>query len=119
MLEHAYDKMEIILVGNKADLDNQRQVSREEGEAFARENNLLFQETSAKNAFNVESTFEDASSIILQKINQGEYDLSNESIGIKPGNVAHPRGAGNKKLRQEGTNNKDASGGCCWISIYS
>lgn len=42
MLEHAYDKMEVILVGNKADLGHQRQVSREEGEMFAREHNLLF-----------------------------------------------------------------------------
>ena len=44
----------IMLIGNKADLDSRRQVSTEEGERFAKENGLIFLETSAKTAFNVE-----------------------------------------------------------------
>ena len=43
-----------MLIGNKCDLENKRQVSTEEGAAFAKENNLLFLETSAKTAANVE-----------------------------------------------------------------
>lgn len=46
--------MTIMLIGNKCDLDARRQVSTEEGERFAKENNLIFLETSAKTAFNVE-----------------------------------------------------------------
>ena len=46
--------MVIMLIGNKCDLDQRRQVSTEEGERFARDNNLIFMETSAKTAFNVE-----------------------------------------------------------------
>ena len=46
--------MTIMLIGNKCDLDARRQVSTEEGEAFAKENHLIFMETSAKTAFNVE-----------------------------------------------------------------
>ena len=46
--------MVIMLIGNKCDLDARRQVSTEEGERFAKENNLIFMETSAKTAFNVE-----------------------------------------------------------------
>ena len=46
--------MVIMLIGNKCDLDARRQVSTEEGERFAKENGLIFMETSAKTAFNVE-----------------------------------------------------------------
>merc|ERR1711998_306148 len=38
----------VMLIGNKADLDSRRQVSSEEGERFAKENGLIFLETSAK-----------------------------------------------------------------------
>ena len=43
----------VILIGNKKDLEDKRQVSYEEGEAFAKENGLMFLETSAKTAYNV------------------------------------------------------------------
>ena len=46
--------MTIMLIGNKCDLDARRQVSFEEGERFAKENGLIFMETSAKTSFNVE-----------------------------------------------------------------
>ncbi len=46
------------LVGNKSDLEKEREVSKEEGEDFARKNNLIFLETSAKNNNNVEKLFE-------------------------------------------------------------
>jgi Ras-related protein Rab-2A len=46
--------MTIILIGNKSDLEAKRAVSREEGEKFAKDNDLVFIETSAKTAFNVE-----------------------------------------------------------------
>ena len=49
--------MVIMLIGNKSDLDQRRQVSTEEGERFAKENGLIFMETSAKTAFNVEEAF--------------------------------------------------------------
>ena len=37
MRDHADEKVEIILVGNKNDLEKQRQISREEGLRFAEE----------------------------------------------------------------------------------
>ena len=42
--------MVVMLVGNKCDLDSKRVVPVEEGQRFARENDLLFIETSAKTA---------------------------------------------------------------------
>ena len=42
----------VVLVGNKNDLDDQRQVSQSVAKTFAKENNLMFLETSAKSGKN-------------------------------------------------------------------
>jgi GTPase SAR1 family protein len=47
----------IALAGNKADLGNKRVVEFEEAQAYAEENGLLFMETSAKTAMNVNDIF--------------------------------------------------------------
>ena len=47
----------IALAGNKSDLGNKRMVEYEEATAYAEENGLLFMETSAKNANNVNEIF--------------------------------------------------------------
>ncbi len=46
-----------ILVGTKADLESQRQVSREEAKAFAERQGLQYLETSAKDDKNVVEAF--------------------------------------------------------------
>ncbi|KAI9087032.1 hypothetical protein K1719_030993 [Acacia pycnantha] len=47
----------IVLVGNKTDLVEKRQVSTEEGEAKARDLNVMFIEASAKAGFNIKALF--------------------------------------------------------------
>ncbi|KAB0373159.1 hypothetical protein FD755_014818 [Muntiacus reevesi] len=47
----------IVLAGNKADLANKRMVEYEEAQAYADDNSLLFMETSAKMAMNVNNLF--------------------------------------------------------------
>jgi Ras-related protein Rab-6A len=47
----------IMLVGNKTDLVDKRQVSIEEGDAKAREFGVMFIETSAKAGFNIKALF--------------------------------------------------------------
>lgn len=42
------------MFGYFSDLESRREVKKEEGEAFAREHGLIFMETSAKTASNVE-----------------------------------------------------------------
>jgi len=76
----------VMLIGNKADLDSRRQVSTEEGERFAKENGLIFLETSAKTNFNVEQAFLQTSRMIYDNIDRGVYDLSNDKSGIRVGN---------------------------------
>ncbi|CAJ0749471.1 24480_t:CDS:2, partial [Entrophospora sp. SA101] len=52
--QHSNSNTTIMLIGNKKDLETKRAVSYEEGEKFARQNNLFFIEASAKTAENVE-----------------------------------------------------------------
>jgi GTPase SAR1 family protein len=47
-----------MLVGNKTDLKDQRDVSEEEGREFAKKSSLLFIETSAKDNVRVSEAFE-------------------------------------------------------------
>ncbi|XP_064614740.1 ras-related protein Rab6 isoform X2 [Liolophura sinensis] len=47
----------IMLVGNKTDLSDKRQVTTEEGERKAKELNVMFIETSAKAGYNVKQLF--------------------------------------------------------------
>ncbi|XP_018586117.1 ras-related protein Rab-6A isoform X2 [Scleropages formosus] len=47
----------IMLVGNKTDLADKRQITTEEGEQRAREQNVLFIETSAKTGYSVKQLF--------------------------------------------------------------
>mmetsp|Transcript_2058 Transcript_2058/g.3631 ORF Transcript_2058/g.3631 Transcript_2058/m.3631 type:complete len:201 (-) Transcript_2058:177-779(-) len=54
----------IMLIGNKSDLDFQRDISYEEASKFAEENGLIFIETSAKTKVGVQQAFEE----IVQKI---------------------------------------------------
>mmetsp|Transcript_1403 Transcript_1403/g.2448 ORF Transcript_1403/g.2448 Transcript_1403/m.2448 type:complete len:212 (-) Transcript_1403:768-1403(-) len=83
--QHANPNITIMLIGNKADLDSRRTVSKDEGEQFARENGLVFLETSAKTAFNVEEAFNDTAKTILAKIDQGVINVTNEVHGVKVG----------------------------------
>ena len=75
----------LILVGNKSDLEAERQVTYEEGEQFAKENGMMFFEVSAKTGSNIETTFVKSAMEIAKKIENNTYDLSNESCGIKVG----------------------------------
>merc|ERR1712072_1317042 len=54
--QNANANMVIMLIGNKCDMEH-REVSFEEGAEFAREHGLIFRETSAKTAQNVEEAF--------------------------------------------------------------
>lgn len=58
-------------------------MKKEEGEAFAREHGLVFMETSAKTAANVEEAFINTAKEIYEKIQEGVFDINNEVFGIQ------------------------------------
>ncbi|KAJ3434989.1 ras-related protein rab-2a [Anaeramoeba flamelloides] len=51
---HSTTNLQVMLIGNKSDLEKNREVSKKEGVEFATEHDLLFLETSAKTAKNIE-----------------------------------------------------------------
>ena len=73
----------IILVGNKSDLEEDRQVTTEEGEEFANRYGIRFFETSAKNSININEIFSESVEFIADRIEKKYYDLDNETCGIK------------------------------------
>ncbi|KAJ5080695.1 small gtp binding protein rab8 [Anaeramoeba ignava] len=55
-----------ILIGNKCDLENQREVSKEKGKEFADKIGIPFFETSAKENINIDEAFEKLIKMILE-----------------------------------------------------
>ena len=55
-----------------------REVTYEEGLAFALKNKMMFFECSAKTGFNIEEVFAESAKQIARKITEGFYDLTNE-----------------------------------------
>ncbi len=80
------EKIFMVLIGNKSDLADKRQVSTEEGRELAEKYGLQFYETSAKTGENVNDIFYDSVDEIAKKMDQNYYDLENDMCGIKQGN---------------------------------
>ena len=97
----------VILIGNKKDLEDKRQVSYEEGEAFAKENGLMFLETSAKTAYNVVESFNLSAQCILNNIQKNGVDPTvNSNVKLNNDNIS-PGGI------NPGIEGNDKKSGCC------
>ena len=95
----------VILIGNKKDLEDKRQVSYEEGEAFAKENGLMFLETSAKTAYNVVESFNLSAQCILNNIERTGVDPSiNSNINLVKGM---------ENVNPGGINGPNKANACC------
>jgi GTPase SAR1 family protein len=62
----------VMLVGNKADLEDARQISQVQAAAFAQRHGIEYLETSAKNGDNVADTFVRFSKTISNRVKKGE-----------------------------------------------
>lgn len=75
-----------LLVGNKIDLEDRREVPFSDGEAWARSKGMLFMETSAKSQAGVAQVFEE----LVEKILENPVLLAGTTPARKPGEA--PRG---------------------------
>jgi Ras-related protein Rab-4B len=97
----------IVLVGNKKDLEADREVTFMEASRFSQENELSFLETSALTGENVEEVFLKCTRSILAKIDAGELDPDRVGSGIQYGNAQLRRVT---PQQQSGTSEKKK---CC------
>jgi Ras-related protein Rab-1A len=82
--KNASDKVLKILIGNKCDLEQEREIQFEEGQAFANRNGMQFIETSAKNNTNINEAFEALAKLMIQFSNENKF-LKNETKVLKSG----------------------------------
>ena len=87
--QHSQPKMTILLIGNKQDLEERRKVTTAEGQEFADQNGLMFLETSAKTAYNIDAAFVKSAESIYEKVQNGTLQTHDESHGVKAGRLAH------------------------------
>ena len=95
----------LVLVGNKVDLENQRQIIKNEGEKLAKEYNMILFETSAKENIKIKEVFEYLVEEMVKKYKANKFD-SKEKNNSKT-----------KKIKKESimNNNKKKWNWCWWI----
>ncbi|KAM9807448.1 ras-related protein Rab-8B [Neosynchiropus ocellatus] len=72
--EHASSDVEKMILGNKCDMTDRRQVSKDRGEKLAIDYGVKFLETSAKSSLNVEEAFYTMGRDILHNLNSKTTD---------------------------------------------
>jgi GTPase SAR1 family protein len=65
--QHAPEKVVVILVGNKLDLEEQRAIPQEKGQELADHYGIHFYETSAKTGENLDMIFVDGATAVLKQ----------------------------------------------------
>ena len=80
----ANENISIVLVGNKCDLEEKREVTKDAGEEKAKEYNVPFFETSCKEGINISETFQKLAEEIIK--NKGN-DIGNEGEVISKENA--------------------------------
>ncbi|KAI9821515.1 MAG: Ras GTPase [Phylliscum demangeonii] len=92
------DYFPIIVVGNKCDLESERQVAKQEGEALARRFGCKFIETSAKSRINVDNCF---------------YEIVREIRRYNQEVYPTPNGVGNNPRDKPEQSEEERGAGCC------
>lgn len=88
-----------MLVGNKCDLENIREVSIEDGKSLAEAEGLFFMETSALDATNVQTAFEIVIREIYNNISRKVLNSDSYKAELSVNRVNLANGAGSKQGR--------------------
>ena len=104
--------VKIFLIGNKADLEDKRQVTKESGEKFYKDHKLsFFTETSAKTGFNVQNVFIE----VAKELYKQHEEIKNRVS--RPGSMAPvpytPEIPNNVSLETEENENVQRKKKCC------
>lgn len=108
----ATENVNKLLVGNKCDLEEKRQVTYEEGAELAKQFDVPFLEVSAKNTKNVEETFTTMASEIQERFHKEKTEKKNPFDSSSGGTVLKPPTRGGPSMDEEGSLKKEKSN-CC------
>lgn len=89
--EHANEDVEKMILGNKCDMVDKRQVPRQRGEEVARQHNVPFLETSAKSNVNVEKAFMDLTQAILNKTPNRDNEHKPSGVDVRKSESSRTR----------------------------
>jgi Ras-related protein Rab-11A len=96
------DNISIVLIGNKSDLDEKREVSKEEGVQKSEEFKTAFMETSALNGDNIDKAFDE----LIEQIYQNNCSMIDEGDKVE----IEEKGV---NLNEEKEDNKSIKDKCC------
>ena len=112
----------IILIGNKCDLENKRQVATKEGKSFALKYGMKFFETSAKNSININKVlYTMLKDNIISKNSEKEeeiYKVQKEEIEEKEEEEQKDEILNEEKCSLSTHANEKAKSYCCECKIY-
>ncbi|XP_070546734.1 ras-related protein Rab-8A-like [Ptychodera flava] len=92
--EHASADVEKMVLGNKCDMEDRRQVTKERGEQLAIEYGIKFMETSAKASINVEEAFHTLATDIKIKMDKKMETSSAAKSAVKVTETHHKKSSG-------------------------
>ena len=98
------DKISVVLIGNKSDLENERKITLEQGKEKAAFFKLAFMETSALNGNNIEKAFNE----LITDVYKNHHDLFEKQakVEITEKAIDIDNTEGNKEVEEK-------KGGCC------
>ena len=79
----ASEKVLKILIGNKCDLEEDRDIKFEEGQAFANRNGMQFMETSAKANTNINEAFEALAKLMIKFTSENNIPQKKDTMVLK------------------------------------
>ena len=104
---HSGPDIKVVLIGNKIDLEKERKITTQEGESFAKMNNISkFVETSAKTGLNAQKTFIEIADLLYHDYLKFKDDEST----ISEDNSVRTMESVGKRIENKNNKNK---GGCC------
>ena len=110
-----WNKEEIVisLIGNKNDLEQKREINKEEGKKFAEDNNYLFFETNGKDYDSIENIF---TKICLYYLEYYKKEIEEEEMAIKEGKKIIKYNNGDKYIGFLKNGNKEGEGKMKYIN---
>jgi len=73
---NTYNKCEYVLIGNKKDLEEERVITVDRANEYAKQNNMFFFETSAKTRHNLEVAFVETAENVLKNYRKSAVQIS-------------------------------------------